>query len=38
MSEEEFRLLRDLVYTHCGLWFDDQNAYLLEKRLSRRLV
>jgi len=38
MSEEEFRLLRDLVYSHCGLWFDDQNAYLLEKRLSRRLA
>lgn len=38
MSEEEFRLLRDLVYSHCGLWFDDQNEYLLEKRLSRRLA
>lgn len=38
MSEEEFRLLRDLVYSHCGLWFDDQNSYLLEKRLSRRLA
>jgi len=38
MSEEEFRLLRDLVYSHCGLWFDDQNAYLLEKRLIRRLI
>ena len=38
MSEEEFRLLRDLVYSHCGLWFDDHNSYLLEKRLSRRLA
>lgn len=38
MSEEEFRLLRDLVYTHCGLWFDDHNSYLLEKRLSCRLA
>lgn len=38
MSEEEFRLLRELVYNHCGLWFDDQNAYLLEKRLGRRLA
>lgn len=37
MTEEEFRLLRDLVYSHCGLWFDDQNSYLLEKRLARRL-
>lgn len=38
MSEEEFRLLRDLIYSHCGLWFDDQNSYLLEKRLGRRLA
>ena len=38
MSEEEFLLLRDLVYSHCGLWFDDQNSYLLEKRLSRRMA
>jgi chemotaxis protein methyltransferase CheR len=38
MSEEEFRLLRDLVYSYCGLWFDDQTSYLLEKRLGRRLV
>lgn len=38
MSEEEFRLLRDLVYSHCGLWFDEQNSYLLEKRLGRRLA
>ncbi len=38
MSEEEFRLLRDLVYTHCGLWFDDQKSYLLEKRLMQRLA
>ncbi len=38
MSEEEFRLLRDFVYSHCGLWFDDQNSYLLEKRLGRRLA
>jgi chemotaxis protein methyltransferase CheR len=38
MSEEEFHLLRDLVYSYCGLWFDDQNSYLLEKRLGRRLV
>lgn len=37
MVEEEFRLLRDLVYGFCGLWFDDQNAYLLEKRLNKRL-
>ncbi|MDD2499844.1 MAG: protein-glutamate O-methyltransferase CheR [Geobacter sp.] len=38
MTEEEFRLLRDLIYSHCGLWFDDQNSYLLQKRLGRRLA
>jgi len=38
MSEEEFLLLRDLIYGYCGLWFDSHNSYLLEKRLSRRLT
>jgi chemotaxis protein methyltransferase CheR len=37
MSEEEFRLLRDIIYSHCGLFFDSDTKYLLEKRLSRRL-
>lgn len=37
MSEEEFRLIRDLVYAHCGLFFDNDSTYLLEKRLSKRL-
>lgn len=37
MTEEEFLLLRDLVYDHCGIWFDEYNSYLLEKRLARRL-
>lgn len=37
MTEEEFRLMRDLIYSHCGIWFDDQSAYLLEKRLGKRL-
>lgn len=38
MSEEEFRLLRDLVYNHCGMYFASEAKYLLEKRLSRRLA
>ena len=37
MSEEEFRLIRDIIYSHCGLFFDSDTKYLLEKRLSRRL-
>ena len=38
MSNEEFRLLRDQVYGHCGIFFDDASQFLLEKRLSRRLA
>jgi chemotaxis protein methyltransferase CheR len=37
MSEEEFRLLRDAIHEHCGLWYRDGNRYLLEKRLQPRL-
>ncbi len=37
MSEEEFRLLRDLIYKHCGLNFAEETKYLLEKRLNKRL-
>lgn len=37
MSADEFRLLRDLVYQHCGLNFTEDSKYLLEKRLGRRL-
>ena len=37
MTDEEFRLLRDLVYQHCGLHFTADSKYLLEKRLSKRL-
>jgi chemotaxis protein methyltransferase CheR len=37
MTEEEFRLIRDLIYNHCGLFFDNDSKYLLEKRLARRL-
>jgi chemotaxis protein methyltransferase CheR len=37
MTPEEFRLLRELVQDHCGLWFRDESAYLLERRLWPRL-
>ncbi|HEX8960478.1 MAG TPA: protein-glutamate O-methyltransferase CheR [Geobacteraceae bacterium] len=37
MSDEEFRLIRDVIYSHCGLFFDSDTKYLLEKRLARRL-
>jgi len=38
MGDEEFRLLRDLVYNYSGLYFTDDNRFLLERRLSPRLV
>ena len=38
MSDEEFRLFRDCIYNHCGLYFDEESKYLLEKRLARRLT
>ncbi len=37
MTEEEFRLLRDLVQAHCGILFRDDWRYLLERRLAPRL-
>ena len=38
MSDEEFHLMRDFVYRHCGIFFDNGSKYLLEKRLARRLI
>ncbi|MDD2582312.1 MAG: protein-glutamate O-methyltransferase CheR, partial [Desulfuromonadaceae bacterium] len=38
MSDEEFHLLRDCIYAHCGIYFDQDSKYILEKRLSSRLT
>jgi chemotaxis protein methyltransferase CheR len=38
MSREEFRLIRDIVHDFCGIFFHDDVAYLLERRLQARLV
>ncbi len=38
MTEEEFRLLRDLIHTHCGIWFRDDMRFVLERRLAVRLA
>lgn len=38
MSLEEFRQIRDFIHGHCGIYFDDESKYLLEKRLARRLA
>lgn len=37
MSVEEYRLLRDLVYNYCGIFFKEDVQYLLERRLNSRL-
>jgi chemotaxis protein methyltransferase CheR len=37
MSEDEFRLLREVIQQHCGIWFRDDLLYLLERRLAPRL-
>jgi len=37
MTEEGFRLLRDLIHAHCGIRFRDDLAYVLERRLAPRL-
>jgi len=37
MSPAEFNALRDLFHEHCGLYFQDDAAYLLRRRLAPRL-
>jgi len=37
LEEDVFRLIRDFVRDYCGIYFDDDSRYLLEKRLSRRI-
>jgi chemotaxis protein methyltransferase CheR len=37
LGEEEFRLLRDLVHEHCGIFFRDESSYLVERRLAGRI-
>lgn len=38
MSEDEFQQIRDFIYDYCGLYFDLESKYMLEKRLNRRLA
>lgn len=37
ITNEEFRLIRDLIHSHCGLHFADDSQYLLESRLAQRV-
>ena len=38
MSDEEFLLVRNLIYNFCGLFFAEESKFLLERRLSPRLA
>jgi chemotaxis protein methyltransferase CheR len=38
LSEQVFRLLRESFHAHAGLWFGDEQRYLLEHRLASRLA
>jgi chemotaxis protein methyltransferase CheR len=38
MTAEEFRLLRDLIYDHCGILVRDDMKYVMERRLAPRLA
>lgn len=37
MNDDEFLLVRDLIYNYSGLYFAEDNRFLLERRLSPRL-
>jgi len=37
LPDDIFRLLRDYIRNYCGMYFDDNAKYLLERRLSRRV-
>ncbi|WP_027389946.1 CheR family methyltransferase [Chrysiogenes arsenatis] len=37
LSDEEFKLFRDMVYEYSGILFQDHKRYIIENRLSKRL-
>lgn len=37
LSENDFRLMRDLISDYCGIHFDSDSRYTMERRLTRRL-
>jgi chemotaxis protein methyltransferase CheR len=37
MSLDEFRLLRDLIYEYCGIYYQDDAKFILHRRLAARL-
>ncbi len=37
LSESELKLLQNLVYEQCGMYFDERRVHFLQDRLQRRL-
>ncbi len=37
LTDEDYVTLRDLIRERCGIYFDDNSRYILEKRLGARL-
>ena len=37
LPEDIFRHLRDMLYDHCGVYFDDESRYFVEGRLQNSL-
>jgi len=37
LSDSEFRMYCELLRGHCGLHFDEESRFLLEKRVARRI-
>jgi chemotaxis protein methyltransferase CheR len=37
MSDDEFRLIRDLINSYCGMFFEPDAKYIVQRRLSPRL-
>lgn len=37
LTDQEFELLAGFIYDHCGLYFSEDNKFLLESRLQNRL-
>jgi chemotaxis protein methyltransferase CheR len=37
LTPDAFKLLRDMLYEHCGVWLDDQAKFLVEGRLQETL-
>lgn len=38
ISDDEFRRLRDFIYTACGIFFKEEKKYIIENRVSRRMA